>query len=204
MLFYRLVLHGTLVLQRKIVVQVAFVPQGILVLQLAIVSEDTCTAGHIFFARQNCAARKTCVAENTYFVDKSCGAAKTYIAGKTCLARPLAELPDSGAQAIMEGVAKYTGGTGVTLANFIRNCRSTYQKMLRDPREQQLDGFGEYDFLARLAAALGGEARDVYNLFMDEWDFTILDNPNQAVSIEKEARRDQWRVYRRDVTAQHT
>ena len=101
----------------------------------------------------------------------------------------------------MEGVANYTGGTGVTLADFIRNCKLTYRRLLKDPREQQLDGFGEWDFLVRLGASLGGEARDTYNHFMDEWNFTNPPNPNQAEAIAKEARREQWRLYRRDRTA---
>ena len=101
----------------------------------------------------------------------------------------------------MENIRRYAGGGGAPQKAFIRDCRASYQRMLCDPREQQLDGFGEWEFLNLLGNVLAGEARDVHTAFMEEWDFQSVTNPNREEALRMENIRHLWRIYRRDRTA---
>lgn len=68
---------------------------------------------------------------------------------------------------VIESIPKYAGGGGVAQASYFRNLQSAYQTMLADPQLQQLNGFGEYDFLQKIGVTVTGEARLVYNEYMD-------------------------------------
>ena len=50
--------------------------------------------------------------------------------------------------------------------------------MLRTPLEQQLNGFGEWEFISLLGEVLRGEAKDVLASFLDKWDFENEENEN--------------------------
>ena len=98
----------------------------------------------------------------------------------------------------MENIVKYSGGGGAVQRAFVRDVKAVYKKMLRDPREQQMDGFGEWEFLGLVGGLLINEARDVHSAFIDRWDFEDTENPNFHAAQDAERRRIIWRGYRRD------
>ena len=98
----------------------------------------------------------------------------------------------------MENITKYSGGGGPVQRAFIRYIKAVYLKMLRDPREHQMDGFGQWEYLGLVGGLLSNEARDVHSAFIDKWDFEDVDNPNFQAADDAERRRTIWREYRRD------
>ena len=101
----------------------------------------------------------------------------------------------------MQGITKYSGEGGSVQRSFIRELRVVYHRMLRTPLEQQLNGFGEWEFISLLGEVLRGEAKDVLASFMDRWDFENEDNENWEAADDAERGRQIWREYRCDLTA---
>ena len=101
----------------------------------------------------------------------------------------------------MENISRYSGGGGVVQTTYFRNIRAAYQSMLRDPHRQQIEGFGQWEFLGLLGVTLGGEAREVHNSFMDEWSFEDRNNSNYRRAKRAERCRVLWRAHRRDRAA---
>ena len=66
------------------------------------------------------------------------------------------------------------------------------------PREHQLEGFGQWEFLTILGFTLSGEASDVH---MDKWDFKNKDNEYRMDARAAEARRMVRREPLNDKTA---
>lgn len=75
--------------------------------------------------------------------------------------------PKPCAYMIMANIPRYAGwGEGAQEAYF-RNMRATYQSMLRDSQQHQIEGIGVWKFLNLLEGILGGEAYEVHNAFLD-------------------------------------
>ena len=98
----------------------------------------------------------------------------------------------------MENIVKYSGGGGAAQRAFIRDIKAVYQKILRDPREHLMEGFGQWEFLGLVGGLLINEARDVHSAFIDRWDFEDVENPNFEAAEDAERRRAIYRGYRRD------
>ena len=64
--------------------------------------------------------------------------------------------------------------------------------------EQQIEGFGQWEFLTELGATLAGNARELYNEYMEKWDFLNPNCPNMRRAENVELDRARWRIYRRD------
>ena len=111
---------------------------------------------------------------------------------------PLSPCSFSASTVTMENITKYSGGGGAVQRSFVRDIKAVYQKMLRDPREHQMDGFGEWEYIGLMGGILLGEARDVHAAFLDTWDFEDVDNTNYPAAVDAERRRTIWREYRRD------
>ena len=111
---------------------------------------------------------------------------------------PLSPSPFSASSATMETITKCYGGGGAVQRSFVRDIKAVYQKMLRDPREHQMNGFGEWEYVGLIGGILLGEARDVHAAFLDTWNFEDVDNTNYQAAVDAERRRTIWREYRRD------
>ena len=98
----------------------------------------------------------------------------------------------------MENIVTYSGGGGSIQSIYCRDAISTYLAMRDDPMRQRIEGFGEWEFLRLLAPTVTGEAREVHNAYMDEWNFTNRANPNFRQAQRAERLRAVFRVYRRD------
>ena len=71
----------------------------------------------------------------------------------------------------MEGISKYSGvGGGLSQRHFKQDAKAVYNKMLRDPQEHLMIGFGQWEFITLLGSRLTGEARTVHAFFMEMWD----------------------------------
>ena len=83
--------------------------------------------------------------------------------------------------------SKYSGTGGkVSPKSFKQDAKEIYNRMVRDPREHMLVGFGQWDFLTQLGSWSLGEARTVHVSFMDTWD---IDNPsNPAIAEAQDVR----------------
>ena len=102
----------------------------------------------------------------------------------------------------MEGISKYSGvGGGLSQRQFKQDAEAVYDKMLRDPQEHLMIGFGQWEFIALLSARLVGEARTVHAFFMEMWDFEDRENPMYDEAEDVERRRQLWRMFRRDSAA---
>ena len=60
----------------------------------------------------------------------------------------------------MENITRYAGGGGTAQTSSIRDPCTIYQLMLRDPQEQQLKGFGQWEYLNLLGVT--GSAQRVH------------------------------------------
>ena len=78
----------------------------------------------------------------------------------------------------MENIVTYSGGGDSIQSIYCRDARSTYLAMRDDLMRQRIEGFGEWEFLRLLAPTVTGEAREVHNAYMDEWNFVNRSNPN--------------------------
>ena len=78
----------------------------------------------------------------------------------------------------MENTTRFSGGGGTARAAFIRDVRTIYRLELRDLQEEQLEGFGQWEYLNLPGVTLAGEARDVHRAFMGEWNYVDKSNPN--------------------------
>ena len=78
----------------------------------------------------------------------------------------------------MENLKQYPGGGGVAGSIYSRDVRSIYLAMRDDAMRQRVNGFGEWEFMRLLAPTVTGEAREVHNSYMDEWNITDCNNPN--------------------------
>ena len=56
-------------------------------------------------------------------------------------------------------------------------------------------GVTQYDYLETLGAKLGGQARRVFDNYVDKWDHTNAENPNYEDALTIEANRAMWRSY---------
>ena len=102
----------------------------------------------------------------------------------------------------MEGISKYSGvGGGLSQRQFKQDAKAVYNKMLRDPQEHLMIGFGQWDFITLLGARLTGEARTVHAFFKEMWDFEDRENPMYDEAEDAERRRQLWRMFRRDSAA---
>ena len=101
----------------------------------------------------------------------------------------------------MDAIQRYSGGGGSAQRTFMQDCRTALAELLRDWKEQQLDGFGQWEFLQLLGRVLSGEARDVHLAFMEEWDPVAENNPNRENALILEHDRQLWRLYRREKSA---
>ena len=77
--------------------------------------------------------------------------------------------------------------------------RAAYQSTLWDLQRQKNEGFGQWGFLDLPGVPLGGEAREVHNAFLDEWNFK--DRHNNRRARRAEHNRALWRSHRRERTA---
>lgn len=80
----------------------------------------------------------------------------------------------------------YSSGGGSAQKTVIRDFRLVYQKMLRDSREHQLEGFGPWEFLTLLGnSPRRGRTRCAHHLYgrLGFW------RPNQRASRASERRR---------------
>ena len=91
------------------------------------------------------------------------------------------DTPSSFLLVVMEAIQRYSYGGGAL--QIIRDSWVTYQRTLRNPREQQLEGFGQWEFLTLLGATLTREARDVHNSFIEGWDFENDDDENYDTAL---------------------
>ena len=99
----------------------------------------------------------------------------------------------------MEGIPRYTNaGGGLSQRQFKQDAKAVYNKMLRDPQEHLIVGFGQWEFITLMGPRLGGEARTVHALFMETWDIENEENPHALEAVDAERRRQLWRLYRRD------
>ena len=101
----------------------------------------------------------------------------------------------------MENIVIYYGGGGSIQSIYRKDARNTYLAMRNDPMRQRIEGFGEWEFLRLLAPTMTGEAREVHNAYMDEWNFVNRSNPNFRRARRAERLRAVFRVYRRDRSA---
>ena len=53
---------------------------------------------------------------------------------------------------------------------YVRNLRARYMRMRDSAIEQQIEGFSQWEFLQQAGVTLMGEARDLYDEFMENWD----------------------------------
>ena len=89
----------------------------------------------------------------------------------------------------MESIQRYFRGSGSNRKAFVRDAKAIYQRMLRDPRKQYLEGFGQWGFLTFLGANLSGEARDVHTTPLENWDFENEDKAYLDDAQNKETKR---------------
>lgn len=61
-------------------------------------------------------------------------------------------------------------GGGQMQQAYVRKLRAQYMRMRDSAIEQQIEGFGQWEFLQQVGVTLIGEARDVYDEFMENWD----------------------------------
>ena len=56
----------------------------------------------------------------------------------------------------MEGIPKHTGGGGrLSQRQFKQDAKAVYNKMLRDPQEHLIVGFGQWEFITLMGPRLG-------------------------------------------------
>ena len=102
----------------------------------------------------------------------------------------------------MEGISKYSGtGGGLSQRQFKQDAKTVYNKMLQDPQEHLMFGFGQWEFITLIGSRLSGEARTVHAFFLEKWDFEDEDNPMLIEAEDVERRRQLWRMYKRENAA---
>ena len=94
----------------------------------------------------------------------------------------------------MEGISKYLGvGGGSSQRKFKQDAKVVYNKMLRDPQDHLMVGFGQWEFISLLGSRLSGEARTAFFNFLKLG--TSRTTITIAVAQDAERRRQLWREY---------
>ena len=97
----------------------------------------------------------------------------------------------------MDGIPRYGGGGGQMQQAYVRNIRARYMRMRDSAIEQQIEGFGQWEILQQARFTLTGEARDLYDEFMENWDALNPACANERRAENTKMGRARWRTYRR-------
>ena len=95
----------------------------------------------------------------------------------------------------MESVKLNDGDGGNAQTEFILDSKVGWEQVVNNPNLHVIERVSEYEYLKTILPKLTGQAKKLLTLYLKEWDWRIVTNPNLHAARLRELDRMVWRGF---------